>query len=496
MKDYVIALDQGTTSSRAVLVDKKGIIRGVAQEEYPQIYPREKWVEHDPLDIWNSQINMLRELLENKNVDLERVAALGITNQRETTLIWDRKTGEPVYNAIVWQCRRTAEFCGQLKKWGLEQKFQEKTGLKIDSYFSASKIRWILDQVGGVRERAERGELCFGTVDTWLIWKLTGGRIHVTDYTNASRTMLYNIHTLDWDEEILEILEIPRALLPEVKGCSEILGMTDREVVGAEIPIAGVAGDQQAALFGQMCLDEGCVKNTYGTGCFMLMNTGGKPVHSENGLLTTIAWGLNGKITYALEGSVFMAGATIQWLRDNLGIISSAPECNRLAELVEDNGGVYLVSSFQGMGSPYWDMNARAGIVGLTRGANKSHICRAALESVAYRSREILEVMEKDSGLKLQTLKVDGGASRSNIMMQFQSDILNAQVVRPASIETTALGAAYLAGLGAGFWESVEDIRHIWEVERRFEPTMDEKGRDKLYGGWKHAVDRCLNWDN
>ncbi|MDC7220105.1 MAG: glycerol kinase GlpK [Spirochaetales bacterium] len=495
MKNYVIALDQGTTSSRAVLVDKKGIIQGVAQEEYPQHYPKEKWVEHDPLDIWNSQINMFRELLETKKVSLDDVAALGITNQRETTILWDRKTGEPVYNAIVWQCRRTADFCQQLKKWGLEEKVQSKTGLKIDAYFSASKIRWILDNVGGAREMAERGELCFGTVDTWLIWKLTGGKVHVTDYTNASRTMLYNIHDLAWDKELLELMEIPRAILPEVKGCSEILGMTDKKVCGAEIPIAGLAGDQQAALFGQMCLGEGCVKNTYGTGCFMLMNTGEKPVHSENGLLTTIAWGRNGKITYALEGSIFMGGAVIQWLRDNLGIISSAPECNRLAETVEDTGGVYLVSAFQGLGSPYWDMGARAGIVGLTRGANKAHICRAALESIAYRTREIVEVMEKDSGLKLQSVKVDGGASRSNILMQFQSDILDTEVVRPASIETTALGAAYLAGLAVGFWESVEDLKVIWAEDRCFEPAMTEKRREELFAGWNHAVGRCLDWE-
>jgi glycerol kinase len=495
MKDFVIALDQGTTSSRAVLVDKKGVIQGVAQEEYPQIYPREKWVEHNAHDIWNSQINMFRELVKTKQVDLGRVAALGITNQRETTILWDRKSGEPVYNAIVWQCRRTADFCNQLKSWGLEKKFHDKTGLLIDSYFSASKVRWILDNVGGAREKALRGELCFGTVDTWLIWKLTGGKVHATDYTNASRTMLYNIHTLDWDDEILEFLEIPRAILPEVKGCSEIFGVTDKEVVGAEIPIAGVAGDQQAALFGQMCLTKGCVKNTYGTGCFILMNTGEKPVHSENGLLTTIAWGIDGKITYALEGSIFMGGATIQWLRDNLGIISSAPECNRLAETVEDTRGVYLVSAFQGMGSPYWDMGARAGIVGLTRGANKTHICRAALESIAYRSLEVLEVMEKDSGIKLKTLKVDGGASQSNFMMQFQSDIIDSHVVRPASIETTAQGAAYLAGLATGFWDSTEQLKKIWSEDRRFIPDMDEKRRKKLFSGWKHAVARCLDWE-
>ena len=495
MKEYVIALDQGTTSSRAVLVDKQGVIQGVPQKEYPQIYPREKWVEHNPLDIWNSQLDMLRELVREKKVDWEKVAAFGITNQRETTLLWDRKTGEPVYNAIVWQCRRTAEFCNGLKEKGYEAVIREKTGLKIDAYFSGSKVRWMLDNVGGVRERAERGELCFGTVDTWLIWHLTGGRVHVTDYTNACRTLLFNIHTLDWDDELLKIMGVPRSVMPEVKGCSEILGITDKDVVGAEIPIAGVAGDQQAALFGQMCLTEGCVKNTYGTGCFMLMNTGEKPVVSENGLLTTIAWGIDGKITYALEGSIFMAGATIQWLRDNLGIISSAPECDRLAETVEDTQGVYLVSAFQGMGSPYWDMMARAGVVGLTRSANKAHICRAALESIAYRSRDILEVMEKDSGLSLRTLKVDGGASRSNIMMQFQADILHSEVVRPASIETTALGAAYLAGLAVGFWPSVDVLRDIWEEDHRFIPAMEETRRAELYDGWKHAVERCLDWE-
>ena len=495
MKEYVIALDQGTTSSRAVLVDKKGLIRGVSQREYPQIYPREKWVEHNPLDIWNSQFDMLKELVGEKSIGWDKVAAFGITNQRETTLLWDRKTGEPVYNAIVWQCRRTADFCNGLKEKGYDGLIREKTGLKIDAYFSGSKIRWMLDNVGGVRERAERGELCFGTVDTWLIWKLTGGKAHVTDYTNACRTLLFNIHTLEWDEELLGIMGVPRSVMPEVKGSSEILGMTDRDVVGAEVPIAGVAGDQQAALFGQMCLTEGCVKNTYGTGCFMLMNTGETPVLSENGLLTTIAWGIDGKITYALEGSIFMAGATIQWLRDNLGIISSAPECDRLAETVEDTQGVYLVSAFQGMGSPYWDMGARAGVVGLTRSANKAHLCRAALESIAYRSRDILEVMEKDSGLSLRTMKVDGGASRSNIMMQFQADILDSEVVRPASIETTALGAAYLAGLAVGFWPSVDVLKEIWEEDSRFVPSMKGEKRSELYSGWKHAVERCLDWE-
>ncbi len=495
MKDFVIALDQGTTSSRAVLVDRKGMIRASAQEEYPQIYPREKWVEHNPLDIWNSQLKMLRTLIRDNALPLESIAALGITNQRETTLIWDRKTGEPVYNAIVWQCRRTADFCNGLKAAGHEELFRRKTGCRIDAYFSGSKIRWILDNVEGTRERADRGELCFGTVDTWLIWNLTGGRTHVTDYTNACRTLLFNIHTLEWDGELLDIMGVPWSLLPEVKSCSEILAVTDRDLLGAEIPISGVAGDQQAALFGQMCLAEGCVKNTYGTGCFMLMNTGSTPVVSENGLLTTIAWGRGGKITYALEGSVFMAGATIQWLRDNLGIISSARECDELAETVEDTRGVYLVSAFQGMGSPYWDMGARAGVVGLTRAANKAHICRAALESIAYRSRDILQVMEKDSGLKLHSVKVDGGASRSDIMMQFQSDILDAAVVRPASIETTALGAAYLAGLAVGFWDSTEELEKIWAVDREFTPHMGEERRAELYGGWLHAVKRCLNWE-
>ncbi|MBN2628760.1 MAG: glycerol kinase GlpK [Spirochaetales bacterium] len=495
MKEFLIALDQGTTSSRAVLVSREGKIEAVAQKEYPQIYPREKWVEHNPEDIWGSQIDMLRELVKDNNITWDSVAALGITNQRETTLVWDRKTGEPVYNAIVWQCRRTAEYCNSLKEKGYETVFRDKTGCKIDAYFSGSKIRWILENVEGARERAERGELCFGTVDTWLIWKLTGGKVHVTDYTNACRTLLFNIHTLEWDRELLEIMDVPRSLLPEVRSCSEVLAMTDSSILGAEIPIAGVAGDQQAALFGQMCLTEGSVKNTYGTGCFMLMNTGEKPVVSENGLLTTIAWGREGKITYALEGSVFMAGATIQWLRDNLGIISSARECDELAATVEDTRGVYLVSAFQGMGSPYWDMGARAGLVGLTRAADKAHICRAALESIAYRSKDILEVMEKDSGLKLQSVKVDGGASRSDIMMQFQSDILKSDVVRPASIETTALGAAYLAGLAVGFWSSVEELEKIWAVDRTFVPSMDDKRRAELYQGWLHAVNRCLDWE-
>lgn len=489
---YIMALDQGTTSSRALIVSKEGKIEGMSQREFAQIYPREQWVEHDPEEIWTCQKDMMHKVLEDKGIALQDISAIGITNQRETTVVWDRKTGKPVYNAIVWQCRRTADLCYKLKEQGLEETFHNKTGLPLDAYFSGTKIRWILDNVTGARERAEAGELLFGTIDTWLIWNLTKGKVHVTDMTNACRTLLFNIHTLQWDDELLKHLDIPRSMLPDVKSCSEIYGVTDEELFGAEVPIAGIAGDQQSALFGQMCLEKGDVKNTYGTGCFVLMNTGETPISSRKGLLTTIGLNRDGRTHYALEGSIFMGGAVIQWLRDNLGIIKNAPECDRLAEDVEGNAGVYLVPAFQGLGTPYWAMESRAAISGLTRAADKRHICRAAIESIAYRSRDVIDVMAEESGIPLHNIKVDGGASRSNILMQFQSDIISNTVIRPKSIETTALGAAYLAGLAVGFWNSLDEISTIWEKDKSFEPSMSEEKRNTLYGGWKKAVEDCL----
>lgn len=490
---FIMSLDQGTTSSRSLLIDREGCIRNMSQREFTQYFPQEQWVEHDPLEIWNCQKDMMNDVLNKEGVTMDSVAGIGITNQRETTLLWDKKTGEPVYNAIVWQCRRTAELCYELKKQGHEEVFRKKTGLPLDAYFAGTKIRWILDNVEGAREKAEAGDLLFGTIDTWLIWKLTKGAVHVTDVTNASRTLIYNIYTKEWDRELLEILDIPSSLLPEVKSCSEIYGYTDKEEFGAAVPIAGIAGDQQAALFGQMCLKKGDVKNTYGTGCFTLMNTGETPVESKTGLLTTIAWELDGKTVYALEGSIFMGGATIQWLRDNLGIISSAQECDRLAETIEDNAGVYLVPAFQGLGAPYWKMEVRAELSGMTRGTNKAHICRAALESIAYRSKDVIDIMQKDSGMELTAIKVDGGASRSNILMQFQSDMNRSNVIRPKSIETTAMGAAYMAGLAVGYWTSLEEIQKIWKEDRIFSPKMSENNSKKMYKGWIDAVVRCLN---
>lgn len=491
---YIVALDQGTTSSRALLIDKSGKIQGTVQKEFPQIYPREGWVEHNPDDIWKGQLEVFQQLIKEKSIDSDDIAALGITNQRETTIVWEKTTGKPVYNAIVWQCRRTSEYCNSLKERELGEMIRKKTGLVIDAYFSASKIRWILDNVPDARRKAEKGELIFGTVDTWLIWNLTAGKVHVTDYTNASRTMLFNINTLRWDEELLKIFNIPVSMMPDIKPSSFVYGLTDSGTVGAEIPIAGVAGDQQAALFGQMCIEKGSFKNTYGTGCFMLMNIGEKPIVSSNGLLTTIALGFNDRITYAFEGSVFMGGAVIQWLRDNLGLIKSASEVECIAGEVEDTQGVYLVSAFQGLGSPYWDQDARAGIVGLTRSANKAHIVRAAEESIAYRTRDVVEVMEKDSGLKLKELKVDGGASKDNFLLQFQSDILGIPIIRPDNVETTAMGAAYLAGLATGFWKDLDSLKLIWKEDRIFSPGINKEAAGKLYMGWKNAVERCLRW--
>ncbi|SHH63469.1 glycerol kinase [Caloranaerobacter azorensis DSM 13643] len=493
-KKYILALDQGTTSSRAILFDHDGKIVKVAQKEFTQIYPKAGWVEHDPMEIWGTQIGVAKEVLEIVGVKPEEIAAIGITNQRETTVVWDKNTGKPIYNAIVWQCRRTASICDDLKMRGLEDYIRKNTGLVLDAYFSGTKVKWILDNVEGAREKAEKGEVLFGNIDTWLVWNLTKGKVHVTDYSNASRTMLYNIKELKWDEKILSELGIPASMLPEVRPSSEIYGYTN--IFGeTEIPIAGIAGDQQAALFGQVCFNPGMAKNTYGTGCFMLMNTGENMVPSNKGLLTTIAWGVDGKIEYALEGSIFIAGAVVQWLRDELKLIYEAKDSEYFATKVKDSNGVYIVPAFVGLGAPYWDMYARGTIVGLTRGANKNHIIRAALESIAYQTRDVLEAMQEDSNIKLQSLKVDGGAVANNFLMQFQSDILGVPVHRPEVTETTALGAAYLAGLAVGFWESKEEIAKKWNVNRTFEPNMNEIAKEKLYAGWKKAVNRALKWE-
>jgi len=495
-KKYIMALDRGTTSSRCIIFDKDGNIIKVAQKEFEQIYPKPGWVEHDAMEIWGSQSGVMREAVDTAGINPEEIAAIGITNQRETTVVWDKKTGKPIYNAIVWQCRRTSEICDELKEKGLTECIREKTGLIIDAYFSATKVKWILDNVEGARERVKKGELLFGTIDTWLIWKLTGGRVHVTDYSNASRTMMYNINTLEWDKDILKELDIPEIMLPEVKESSCVYGYTDSGLFAdIKIPIAGCAGDQQSALFGQNCFEEGTAKNTYGTGCFLLMNTGEKPVKSENGLLTTISWGVDGKVEYALEGSIFMGGASIQWLRDELRMIKSAADSEKYAMRVENTNGVYVVPAFTGLGAPYWDMYARGTIVGLTRGAKKEHLIRATLESIAYQTKDVLEAMQNDSGIELKSLKVDGGASNNNFLMQFQSDILNVKIDRPKIVETTALGAAYLAGLAVGFFKSKEDIKKRWVCDREFEPKMSEEVREKSYKDWKRAVERSLAWE-
>ena len=494
-KKYIIALDQGTTSSRAILFDKCGNIVSSAQKEFTQIYPKAGWVEHNPMEIWGSQSGVLREVLETTSVRPDEIAAIGITNQRETTVVWDKNTGKPVYNAIVWQCRRTASICDDLKKKGLEESIKSKTGLMIDAYFSATKVKWILDNIEGAREKAENGDLLFGTIDTWLIWNLTRGKVHVTDYSNVARTMLYNIKELKWDEDILKELDIPLCMLPEVKPSSEIYGYTDGEMLaGAKIPIAGCAGDQQAALFGQTCFEEGSVKNTYGTGCFLLMNTGSKPVESKNGLLTTIAWGVDGKVEYALEGSIFVGGASIQWLRDELRLIYDSGQSEYYANQVEDTNGVYVVPAFTGLGAPYWDMYARGAIFGLTRGAKRGHIVRATLESIAYQTKDVLNAMQEDSNMKLKILRVDGGASANDFLMQFQADILNVNIDRPKVIETTALGAAYLAGLAVGFYKNKEEIRKRYTIEKEFIASMDDRKINLLYKGWKRAVERSLLW--
>ncbi|WP_139903086.1 glycerol kinase GlpK [Clostridium thermarum] len=494
MAKYVMAFDQGTTSSRSILFNEKGQIVNVAQKEFTQIYPKAGWVEHNPMEIWSTQFSVAAEVMARLNVSAEEIAAIGITNQRETTIVWDKRTGLPVYNAIVWQCRRTAEYCDELRAKGMDTIIRKKTGLVLDAYFSGTKIKWILDNVTGAREEAEKGNLLFGNVDTWLIWNLTKGKVHVTDYTNASRTMLFNIYDLKWDDELLELLTIPKSMLPEVKPSSFLYGYTDPVLFGSPIVIAGDAGDQHAALFGQTCFTEGMAKNTYGTGCFMLMNTGEKPVKSSNGLLTTIAWGVGGKVQYALEGSIFVAGAAIQWLRDELRMIKTAAESEEYATAVEDTNGVYLVPAFVGLGAPYWDPYARGTIVGLTRGARKEHIIRATLESIAYQTNDVIKVMEKDSGIKLKSLKVDGGACANNFLMQFQSDILGVQVDRPLVIETTALGAAYLAGLAVGYWKSNDEIAENWSISKSFIPAANEEKRERLLKGWHDAVGRSAGW--
>ncbi len=495
-KRYILSFDQGTTSSRAILFDKESHIVKVAQKEFTQFYPKAGWVEHDPMEIWGTQSGVAREVLETAGISPNEVAAIGITNQRETTVVWDKFTGKPVYNAIVWQCRRTAALCDALKEKGLEPYIRENTGLVVDAYFSGTKVKWILDHVEGARERADKGELLFGTVDTWVLWNLTRGKVHATDYSNASRTLLYNIKTLCWDEKICRELGIPMSMLPEVRTSSEIYGYTDDLTYGgANIPIAGIAGDQQAALFGQACFKEGIAKNTYGTGCFLLMNTGTHRVSSKNGLLTTIAWGIEGKVTYALEGSIFIGGAAVQWLRDEMNLISDAADSEYYAKKVEDTNGVYVVPAFAGLGAPYWDMYARGAILGLTRGANRNHIIRATLEAIAYQTRDVLEAMAEDSGITLKTLKVDGGATQNNFIMQFQSDILGTTVQRPVITETTALGAAYLAGLAVGFWSDKEEIAKGWAIESEFKNQMTEEKREQLYKGWKKAVERARDWE-
>jgi glycerol kinase len=491
-----MALDQGTTSSRAIIFDHDGRIVATAQQEFPQIYPQPGWVEHDPEDIWRSQLTVAREALARARLEPRDIAAIGITNQRETTIIWDRSTGMPVYHAIVWQCRRTAPLCDALKQAGRGEMFRSRTGLVIDAYFSGTKVAWILDNVPEARRRAEAGELLFGTVDTFLAWRLSGGAVHVTDPSNASRTLLFNIHTLDWDDDILRELRIPRSLLPQVKPSSAVYGMTSGNVFGAEVPIAGAAGDQQAATFGQLCLTLGSAKNTYGTGCFMLMNTGGTAVPSNSGLLTTIGWKVNETVTYCLEGSVFIAGAAVQWLRDGLRIIGSAAESEELARRVADSGGVYVVPAFVGLGAPYWDPYARGVIMGITRGTTREHIVRATLESICFQTRDVLEAMRRDSGIALATLRVDGGAVRNNLLMQMQADILGVPVERPAITETTALGAAYLAGLAVGYWKDIAELTRQMRIERVFTPQMSADQRESLYRGWLRAVERARHWEN
>ena len=494
---YILALDEGTSSARAIVFDHSGEIRSVAQKEFTQIFPQSGWIEHNPDEIWSSQASVIAEAITQIDINGKNIAGIGITNQRETTIVWDTETDEPIYNAIVWQDRRTSDYCDQLRSEGMTELIRKKTGLIIDAYFSATKIKWILDHVSGARKRAEQGKLRFGTVDSWLIWRLTRGEVHVTDVTNASRTMLFNIHTLDWDEELLDLFDIPRSMMPTVKSCSEVYGHTKTTLFAHEVPICGIAGDQQAALFGQMCVDRGDIKNTYGTGCFLVMNTGNQPIISQNNLLTTVAWQIGQETTYALEGSIFVAGSVVQWLRDGLGIIRSSSEIEQLASTVPDTGGVYFVPALAGMGAPYWDQHARGIICGISRGTTSAHIARAALEGIAFQTYDIMNAIMRDTGTQIRQLKVDGGASRNNLMMQFQADILNAEIIRPKITETTALGAAYLAGLATGYWDSLDEVKRQWQAERRFLPeraNTDEIARAKA--GWADAVRRALTQKN
>jgi glycerol kinase len=491
---YILALDQGTTSSRSMVFDKQGNVISVAQKEFKQIFPQPGWVEHDAEEIWSTQFGTMAEVVAKANITMKQIAGIGITNQRETTVVWERSTGQPICNAIVWQDRRTAAFCDELKAANLNGVIKDKTGLVIDAYFSASKLKWILDNVTGARKKAENGELAFGTVDSWLIWKLTGGQVHVTDVSNASRTMLLNIHTAEWDDELLKIFTVPRSMLPEVKPSSKIYGVTGNIIPDSRLPIAGIAGDQQAALFGQMCTQPGMVKNTYGTGCFMLMNTGTKAIASKNNLLTTIAWKIENEIEYALEGSVFIAGAVVQWLRDGLKIIRTSKEVEELSADVPDAGGVYLVPAFAGLGAPHWNQHARGTIFGLTRGSSNAHVAKAALDSIAYQTYDVLKAMEADAGINIAELRVDGGATVNNALMQFQSDILNCKVVRPKITETTALGAAYLAGLAVGYWKNIGEIQQQWQVDQNFSPSLNEEKRDELLKGWQRAVKASISW--
>lgn len=493
MKQYILALDQGTSSSRAIVFDERGTTCAVAQREFRQIFPKSGWVEHDPHEIWASQASVIAEAISMLDINGLNIAGIGITNQRETTIVWDSETEEPIYNAIVWQDRRTSDYCDELKNQGLTEMIRQKTGLIIDAYFSATKIKWILDNVPGARERADKGKLMFGTVDTWLIWRLTRGEVHVTDVSNASRTMLFNIHTLDWDQELLDLFKIPRSMMPEVKSSSEVYGHTKTTIFAHKVPIAGIAGDQQAALFGQMCTEPGMVKNTYGTGCFLLMNSGEKPILSQNNLLTTVAWKIGDKVNYALEGSIFVGGSVVQWLRDGLGVIHSSSEVEELASRVPDTNGVYFVPALTGLGAPWWDQYARGTIIGISRGTNTAHIARAALEGIAFQTMDITAAMSRDAGIPLRELKVDGGASRNNLLMQFQADILGTKVIRPQVVETTAMGAAYLAGLAVGYWSSIDEIRKQWQIDRVFEPAMEEAKVAEAKAGWEDAVKRTLS---
>ncbi|MDQ6843902.1 MAG: glycerol kinase GlpK [Bacteroidota bacterium] len=494
MSKYILSFDQGTTSSRAIIFDKKGAVKAVAQKEFTQIFPQPGWVEHDGNEIWSTQLGVAAEVIVKAGLTVHDIAGIGITNQRETTLVWDRKTHQPIHNAIVWQDRRTASYCNELKDDGNAENIQQKTGLVIDAYFSATKIKWLLDNVEGARKRAEKGDLCFGTIDSWLLFKLTNGKVHATDVTNASRTMLFNIHSLTWDEELLKLFDIPAAMLPQVRSSSEVYGETEQILTAARVPVCGIAGDQQAALFGQMCIKPGMVKNTYGTGCFMLLNTGDRPVISNNNLLTTIAWKIGDNTTYALEGSVFIGGAVVQWLRDGLGIIKTSPDVETLAISVKDNGGVYFVPAFTGLGAPYWNQFAQGTLLGITRGTTAAHIARASLESIALQTMDVLHAMNADAALSIKELRVDGGATANDLLMQFQSDVLDCMVIRPKITETTALGAAYLAGLAIGFWKNTNEIENYWEAEKKFEPVMKSTERDKEIHQWKKAIKAAQVW--